>query len=90
MANGNGKMTVLGEDSGVLEGQRGFEFIDIDLAKAIQWLRFDDRPRHASGCQCQRCTPARELARAAVRDSTCTCGWCPVCWVADQLKAGRL
>lgn len=87
---GNGKMTPHLDTSEPLEGQVGFDFLDIDLARAIKWLRGDDQPRHCPGCQCQKCIPARALTRASVRVSTCECGWCPVCWAAGELTKGRL
>lgn len=90
MANGNGKMTAQGDASEVLEGQHGFDFVDHDLAKAIAWVRAARHQRHTAGCQCQRCLIARPLARAAVRVSTCDCGWCPVCWLRAELAQGRL
>jgi len=94
MDSGNGKMTHPGNGSAALEGQRGFVFLSgdmTDLDKAIDWLRQGgDFGRHMPGCQCQRCIPARALAREAARVSDCTCGWCWVCWVKEQMAQGRL
>lgn len=90
MTNGNGKMASHDQASVVLEGQRGFNFLDPTLAQAIAWLRRGKQGRHHPGCQCQPCAYARPLARAAVRVSTCDCGWCPVCWLRAELAQGRL
>lgn len=88
--NGNGKMTSPGAACEVLEGQRGFEFVDPKLASAIDWVRAARHQRHTAGCHCQRCLIARPIVRTAIRLSTCVCGWCPICWLKVELSAGRL
>ena len=101
MGNGNGKMASLGATCEILEGQVAIDFAVIDsglgeaadrsLAQAIEWLRgFGGHSQHWSGCQCQQCIPARSIVRAAVRDSTCACGRCPLCWARARIQEGRL
>jgi hypothetical protein len=86
VSNGNGKMGGHGATQAALSLHA-----DPRLSQAIEWLRQgDDYGRHMPGCQCRRCIEARTVARSAVATTDCQCGWCPRCWVAAQIAAGRL
>jgi hypothetical protein len=86
VSNGNGKTGSHGATQAALSLHA-----DPRLSQAIEWLRQGgDYGRHMPGCQCQRCIPARAQAREAARVSDCTCGWCWVCWVKEQMARGGL
>ena len=85
VSNGNGKMGSHGATQAALSLHA-----DPRLSQAIEWLRSRFDLGHHSGCQCRRCIEARTIARSAVATIDCQCGWCPRCWVAGELKAGRL
>ena len=68
------------------KGQVSVNFIDPQLASAIEWARSS----HINSCQCRKCTKYRAVIRAAVALTDCDCGWCPLCWAATRVRTGRL
>lgn len=86
----NGKMNGQGHDLGVLPGQIRLGFVEPRVAHAIEWLRLGSQARHPAGCQCRKCLKSRKIVRPAVHGSDCNCGWCPICWAAAEIAAGRL
>lgn len=85
MSDGNGK----------LPGQIDFSWppdgvVEPELSRAIEWLRHGVDGRHRPGCQCTPCINAVRVTRRKVAESPCICGWCFVCWAANEIKGGRL